>query len=218
MRAKTGMTAGRGKRINGSRSRSTRGLQARCLQSRSEMTLVGSSPPPHGPDDGSEEAASPNGGDRDATFHGDSDSDEEDSGWVAPGAPTGPGPGTSPRPGPPPGEPSPWQGPGQPPQPDERPAWSGWQPPPPGGGEPGVGWGQPRESGGRPGPDQAGSGPAQGWSPPPQPAWSGAGGWGTPGYEPPVSLPKAYNARTGPLPLHPMSFGDVLDGAFRLLK
>ncbi len=219
------------------------------------MTLVGSSPPPHGPDDGSEEAASPNGGDRDATFHGDSDSDEEDSGWVAPGAPTGPGPGTSPRPGPPPGEPSPWQGPGQPPQPDERPAWSGWQSPPPGGaqtppaggwqspppgegqappgepsawqgwqppapggGEPGVGWGQPRESGGRPGPDQAGSGPAQGWSPPPQPAWSGAGGWGTPGYEPPVSLPKAYNARTGPLPLHPMSFGDVLDGAFRLLK
>jgi hypothetical protein len=33
-----------------------------------------------------------------------------------------------------------------------------------------------------------------------------------------VSLPKAGSARTGPLPLHPMSFTDILDGAFRLLK
>ena len=31
-------------------------------------------------------------------------------------------------------------------------------------------------------------------------------------------LPKAGSARTGPLPLHPMSFSDVLDGAFRLLR
>jgi hypothetical protein len=31
-------------------------------------------------------------------------------------------------------------------------------------------------------------------------------------------LPKAGSARTGPLPMHPMSFGDVLDGAFRLLR
>lgn len=31
-------------------------------------------------------------------------------------------------------------------------------------------------------------------------------------------LPKAGNARTGPLPLHPMAIGDVLDGAFKLFK
>jgi hypothetical protein len=31
-------------------------------------------------------------------------------------------------------------------------------------------------------------------------------------------LPKGGDARTGPLPLHPMSVGDVLDGAFKLLK
>jgi hypothetical protein len=31
-------------------------------------------------------------------------------------------------------------------------------------------------------------------------------------------LPKAGSAQTGPLPLHPMTFGDVLDGSFRLLK
>ncbi|HZD74827.1 MAG TPA: hypothetical protein VE776_13260 [Actinomycetota bacterium] len=33
-----------------------------------------------------------------------------------------------------------------------------------------------------------------------------------------MPLPKAGSARTGPLPLHPMSFSDVLDGAFRLLR
>ncbi len=33
-----------------------------------------------------------------------------------------------------------------------------------------------------------------------------------------MPLPKAGSARTGPLPLHPMTFSDVLDGAFRLLK
>jgi hypothetical protein len=31
-------------------------------------------------------------------------------------------------------------------------------------------------------------------------------------------LPKAGSARTGPLPLHPMTLGDILDGAFKLLK
>lgn len=35
---------------------------------------------------------------------------------------------------------------------------------------------------------------------------------------PPAPLPKGGDARTGPLPLHPMSVGDVLDGAFKLLK
>jgi hypothetical protein len=49
-------------------------------------------------------------------------------------------------------------------------------------------------------------------------AWGEAAGWGSPGYQAPVLLPKAGSARTGPLPLHPMSFSDVLDGAFRLLK
>ncbi len=31
-------------------------------------------------------------------------------------------------------------------------------------------------------------------------------------------MPKGGDARTGPLPLHPMSVGDVLDGSFKLLK
>jgi hypothetical protein len=33
-----------------------------------------------------------------------------------------------------------------------------------------------------------------------------------------VAMAKAGDARTGPLPLHPMSVGDVLDGAFKLFK
>ena len=33
-----------------------------------------------------------------------------------------------------------------------------------------------------------------------------------------VALPKGGSARTGPLPLHPMTVSDILDGAFRLLK
>ena len=39
---------------------------------------------------------------------------------------------------------------------------------------------------------------------------------GVPSPYPP--LPKAGSARTGPLPLHPMMFSDLLDGSFRLLK
>jgi hypothetical protein len=39
-----------------------------------------------------------------------------------------------------------------------------------------------------------------------------------PGHQPPLRLPGAGSARTGPLPLHPMTFGDLLDGAFKLLK
>ena len=31
-------------------------------------------------------------------------------------------------------------------------------------------------------------------------------------------MPKAGNARTGPLPLHPMSVADILDGAFKLFR
>ena len=33
-----------------------------------------------------------------------------------------------------------------------------------------------------------------------------------------LALPKGGSARTGPLPLHPMTVSDILDGAFRLLK
>jgi len=88
-----------------------------------------------------------------------------------------------------------------------------WEPP---GGWPG---GQP------PGTPPPGAPPA--WGPPP-----GGTGWGpgpyptapypptpyppTPSPYPP--LPKAGSARTGPLPLHPMMFSDLLDGSFRLLK
>lgn len=62
------------------------------------------------------------------------------------------------------------------------------------------------------------SGPP-GWSSPPPPA----GGYGYPpagygAYPAPVALPKAGDERTGPLPLHPMGVGDVLDGSFKLLK
>jgi hypothetical protein len=60
------------------------------------------------------------------------------------------------------------------------------------------------------------------WGPPAgqpygQPGWGPPSpGWGPPSPYPP--LPKAGSARTGPLPLHPMTFGDVLDGSFKLLK
>jgi hypothetical protein len=53
------------------------------------------------------------------------------------------------------------------------------------------------------------------WGPPPGQPY-GPPGWGPPSPYPP--LPKAGSARTGPLPLHPMTFGDILDGAFKLLK
>ena len=76
---------------------------------------------------------------------------------------------------------------------------------------------------GPPGPDSpepptppAGSGAAPAW-PHGMPAAVGAGpGWGVASPYPP--LPKAGSARTGPLPLHPMMFSDLLDGSFRLLK
>jgi hypothetical protein len=88
--------------------------------------------------------------------------------------------------------PPPWQPPGQPPgQPATPPPAPPAHPAPPG-------WGPP--PGGTPG-----------WGPPP-----GAPGWGVPSPYPP--LPKAGSARTGPLPLHPMLFSDLLDGSFRLLK
>ena len=70
---------------------------------------------------------------------------------------------------------------------------------------------QPPPSGPPPGPP-----PGQpGWGPP-SPGWGQTPGWGPPSPYPP--LPKAGSARTGPLPLHPMTFGDILDGSFKLLK
>jgi hypothetical protein len=59
------------------------------------------------------------------------------------------------------------------------------------------------------------SSPPPPWGAPPGPPY-GPPGWGPPSPYPP--LPKAGSARTGPLPLHPMTFGDILDGAFKLLK
>src|SRR5262245_23294152 len=175
--------------LNGSRSRSTRELQAPCRPSRSEMTLVGSSPPPREPGDGPEEAGSPNDGDQDAAPP--PPLGEDDLGWVAPGAPGG---AEAAGQAAPPGAPS---------------AWQGGAAPAPGGGSPEPGWDPP--------PPPAGP-PQPAWGPPPQPTWGAAAGWGSPGYQAPVLLPKAGSARTGPLPLHPMSFSDVLDGAFRLLR
>jgi len=76
---------------------------------------------------------------------------------------------------------------------------SPWEPPGQPSGQPGTG------------PPAPPPGPA-GWGPPP----GGGPGWGVPSPYPP--LPKAGSARTGPLPLHPMMFSDLLDGSFRLLK
>ena len=67
-------------------------------------------------------------------------------------------------------------------------------------------------------PGQPPAGPPPAWGPPPGAAPPGYGGpsWYPPSPYPP--LPKAGSARTGPLPLHPMMFSDLLDGSFRLLK
>jgi hypothetical protein len=75
--------------------------------------------------------------------------------------------------------------------------------PPPWGPAGQPGWGPPPGPPGQPG-----------WEPPPGPP--GQPGWGPPPAYPP--LPKAGSARTGPLPLHPMTFSDILDGSFKLLK
>ena len=66
--------------------------------------------------------------------------------------------------------------------------------------------------------------PAAGATPPHPPPGSGP-----PGYPPPPGYgagygygypprPKGGSARTGPLPLHPMTLADILDGAFNLFK
>jgi hypothetical protein len=71
--------------------------------------------------------------------------------------------------------------------------------------------------------DDAGWAPIEGGAPPPPntgyppPPPLPNAGYPPPPWAPP-SLPKAGDARTGPLPLHPMSVGDILDGAFKLFK
>ena len=73
-------------------------------------------------------------------------------------------------------------------------------------------WGQFEPPAGQPG-----WGPPPGYGPP-APYGSPAPGWGDPGYQVPATLPKGGDQRTGPLPLHPMTLGDIVDGAFKLLK
>jgi hypothetical protein len=86
---------------------------------------------------------------------------------------------------------------------DERKVVS--NPPPP--------WEPPGQPPAQPGPPPPAPPGPPGWGPPPG---AGGPGWGVPPAYPP--LPKAGSARTGPLPLHPMMFSDLLDGSFRLLK
>ena len=82
--------------------------------------------------------------------------------------------------------------------------------------------------------DPPSGGRSQDWGPPttppgwlpPAPTPPPPGGYGAPYGAVPYgavpygapALPKGGDTRTGPLPLHPMSVGDVLDGAFKLLK
>ena len=117
---------------------------------------------------------------------------------------TPPTPSTHPTPpAPPTGEPGYWS------QPPQQPAY--WTPPagpagPPGDGTPSQG--------------------AHTYAPPPPPGY-GPPGYGPPGYAPPgywapgwspAPLPKGGTGKTGPLPLHPMTLGDILDASFKLLR
>lgn len=54
-------------------------------------------------------------------------------------------------------------------------------------------------------------------APPPPPGYQ-AGPMPAPGWGPGQTLVKAGDARTGPLPMHPMTLSDVLDGAFKLFR
>ncbi len=85
--------------------------------------------------------------------------------------------------------------------------------PPPGYGPPQPGYGPP------PGYAPPGYGPPPPGYPPPQPGY-GPPTYPPPGYGYPVPppLPKGGSAETGPLPLHPMTVSDVLDGIFKILK
>lgn len=59
------------------------------------------------------------------------------------------------------------------------------------------------------------------YAPPPPPGYAPPGyappGYWTPGWSP-APLPKGGSVKTGPLPLHPMTLGDILDASFKLLR
>jgi hypothetical protein len=77
----------------------------------------------------------------------------------------------------------------------------------------------PAPSGGWPAAPGWTGGPPSGPLPAPPPPGAGGPWPAQPGQGgPPPRGPKAGSARTGPLPLHPMTVGDILDGAFKLLK
>ncbi|MEA2931541.1 MAG: hypothetical protein QOI56_326 [Actinomycetota bacterium] len=83
--------------------------------------------------------------------------------------------------------------------------------PPSGGGE-GGGWpGWDPAAGGAPTAAPPGTPPGPGTPPP-------GDGMPPPGYGAYPPQPKGGSARTGPLPLHPMTLSDILDGAFNLFK
>lgn len=89
----------------------------------------------------------------------------------------------------------------------EPPAAQGYGPPP--GYGPTHGYGPP-----------PGYGPPGYGQPPPPPRgyWTPGGGTGPGGGWTPGPLPKAGTGKTGPLPLHPMTMGDILDASFKLLR
>ena len=104
----------------------------------------------------------------------------------------------------------------------QPPPWGPIEPP---GGQPEGGHPWPQGSSGQGSSGQGSSGTGwgtPGWGTPgpgsPAPWGARPAGWGDPGYQAPVTLPKGGDQRTGPLPLHPMTVGDVLDGAFKLLR
>lgn len=151
---------------------------------------------------------------------------------ASPPPPPPPEPGPAPQPGwgqaptgPPPSGPPPYgqPQPGQPPYAQPPYGQPGWGRPAPPYGQPG--WGQPAPPYGQPGWGQSpyaqqpygqqpyGQQPYGYGYPPPG---YGQPGWGWP-VAPPAG-PKAGSVRTGPLPLHRMSIGDILDGAFRLYR
>jgi hypothetical protein len=106
----------------------------------------------------------------------------------------------------PPAEPGPGDAAGAPPPPGWQPAPAGWGTPPPGQPTGGPLPGQPGQPG-QPGWGQPGWG-QPGWGQPGQPAWGqpGFGGWG------------AYAPKPGVVPLRPLGLGEILDGAFSVVR
>ena len=126
---------------------------------------------------------------------------------------------TAPQVPPPPAPP--YVAPGQPPpgQPGYGQAGYGYGSPPGYGYPPqaGYGYGQPPPYGyGQPPPYGYGQPPPYGYGQPPGYGYPPQAAWAA--YQSAPPLPKAGSEKTGPLPLHPMTMGDILDGAFRLYR